>query len=129
MNGIEIEKKSPAAADRAEDRPETSPAVDIYDRGQELALYADMPGVNENDLEITLEKNVLTIYGRSQAAAAPEGYRARYGEYRIVDYRRAFTLSNEIDQEGIQANLKNGVLTLTLPKKPAQVRKIEVSAR
>jgi HSP20 family molecular chaperone IbpA len=85
-----------------------------------------MPGVDESSLDITLENNELTINGYVEPMQ-PEDYSLTYAEYREGDYVRSFRLSDEIDREGIEATLKNGVLCLNLPKvKEARTRKIEV---
>lgn len=102
------------------------PRADIYESGNQITVLADMPGVDENHVDITLEKNVLTIHGHVEPIN-PEGYTLAYAEFLIGDYHRAFTLSNEIDRELIDASVKNGVLKLTLPKsKEAAPRKITV---
>ncbi|MDQ3927618.1 MAG: Hsp20/alpha crystallin family protein [Chloroflexota bacterium] len=103
-----------------------TPAVDIYETNEAIVLVADMPGVDESSVDVTLEKNVLTIYGRVQPWQF-EGHTLRYAEYGIGDYQRSFTISNQIDWEHIQGSVSNGVLRLTLPKTgPAQTRKIEI---
>lgn len=105
------------------------PRTDIYESKDHLLLLADMPGVKEESVDITLEQNILTIHG---TITPPElsGYRLTYAEYGIGDYRRVFALSNEIDQREIQASLKNGVLHLILPKsKQAMPRKIEIKTQ
>lgn len=106
------------------------PSVDILSDADGIVIIADMPGVEENDLEITLEKDVLTIDGYvSSSLLAPEGYELAHAEYGIGDFHRSFTLSNEIDRDNIEAGLKNGVLTVHLPKAPqAQARKIAIKA-
>ena len=87
-----------------------------------------MPGVGEDTLDITLEKGVLTLNGAVEPEA-PEGYGLSYAEYRVGDYVRSFSLSNEINQGAIEATLKDGVLRLTLPKlTEAQTTKIAVKA-
>ncbi|SRR5579883_2255807 len=91
------------------------PKTDIYESKDHLLLLAEMPGVSQDNIDVTLEQNVLTIYGRVDAPEF-EGYSPAYTEYGIGDYRRVFALSNEIDREGIQASVKNGVLKLVLPK-------------
>ncbi len=102
------------------------PRADIYESADKIVVYADMPGVDEKSIDITLEKNVLTINGFVESTA-PAGYTLAYAEYNTGDYRRAFTLSNEIDREHIDATVTNGVLKLTLPKsKQATPRKITV---
>jgi HSP20 family molecular chaperone IbpA len=105
-----------------------TPAVDIVEKTNEILVTADMPGVDEKSVDITLEKNVLTIYGRVDAEI-PEKHRASYIEYGIGDYRRSFTLSEEVDRQRIEASVKNGVLKLVLPKaEAARTKKIEVKA-
>ena len=87
-----------------------------------------MPGVDEKSIDITLEKSVLTLLGRVEQETH-EGYCAAYVEYEAGDYERAFTLSDEIDRDRIEASVKNGVLRLTLPKaEPVKLRKINVKS-
>jgi HSP20 family protein len=103
-----------------------TPAVDIYETSEAIVLVADMPGVDESSVDVTLEKSVLTIYGRVQPWQF-EGHSLRYAEYGIGDYQRSFTISNQIDWEHIEGSVSNGVLRLTLPKTgPAQIRKIAI---
>jgi HSP20 family molecular chaperone IbpA len=103
------------------------PQVDIYTGDEGIVITADMPGVGEDDVDITLEKNVLMISGYV-SPLEPDGYELAHSEYGVGDYQRSFTLSDEIDQAGIEARLNNGVLVLTLPKAPeAKARKISVS--
>lgn len=102
------------------------PQVDIYTEEDGIVILADMPGVSDNDLDITLEKNVLTISGLV-SPAGPEGYELAHSEYGVGDFQRSFTLSQEIDQSRIEAHLNDGVLRLMLPKAPeAKARKISV---
>jgi HSP20 family protein len=115
-------------AERTRDRPAFVPRADIYETEEAIVVVADMPGVGEDSLDITLEKGVLTLNGIVEPEA-PEGYSLSYAEYRVGDYVRSFSLSNEINQEAIEATLKDGVLRLTLPKvTEAQTRKIAVKA-
>jgi HSP20 family molecular chaperone IbpA len=101
------------------------PRVDIYEQGEQTILLADMPGVDENSIEITLEKNILTIRGFVEEPMA--GYGLAYSEYGVGDYERTFALSNEVDRRGIEASMKDGVLRLVLPKaEEARARKIAV---
>ena len=117
-----------AEAERTRDRPAFVPRADIYETDEAIFVVADMPGVGEDSLDITLEKGVLTLNG-AVAPEAPEGYSLAYAEYRVGDYTRSFSLSNEIDQAAIEATLKDGVLRLTLPKlTEAQTKKIAVKA-
>lgn len=104
------------------------PKVDIYETRDSIVIIADMPGVGAADLEVTLEKNVLAIKG-TVSQPAPKGYSAVYAEYDAGEYRRNFTISNEVDREKIDAAIKNGILRLTLHKaEPLKARKITVQA-
>ncbi len=105
-----------------------TPAVDIFEQGETTVIMADMPGVAPDDVDVTLEHQVLTLRGKVKPYA-PEGYRALSSEYRVGDYIRVFTLSDEIDQDKIKAAFKNGVLRLELPRSPeTQPKKITVKA-
>jgi HSP20 family molecular chaperone IbpA len=105
-----------------------TPIADIVESEDKLILVADMPGVKHDGVDITLEQNVLTIYGHVEQPEFP-GYSLTYSEYGIGSYKRVFALSNEIDGDGIQASVKNGVLKLILPKSErAMPRKIAVQA-
>jgi HSP20 family molecular chaperone IbpA len=114
-------------AERTRDRPAFVPRSDIYETKEAIYVVADLPGVHEDAVEITVEKDVLTINGYVESVA-PEGYTLAYAEYRVGDYQRSFSLSNRIDQENIEATLKNGVLSLRLPKVSPTTRKITVRA-
>jgi HSP20 family molecular chaperone IbpA len=122
-----VEKAAPAAMEPTrEDRPVFVPAVDIYEREDAILVRCDMPGVDEKDLEITLEDNVLTLTGPQQTGV-PEGYENVTGEYQAGVYHRAFTIAQEIDQSRIKASMKHGVLDIQLPKsEETQPRRIEV---
>ncbi|MCB9078579.1 MAG: Hsp20/alpha crystallin family protein [Anaerolineaceae bacterium] len=104
------------------------PRADIYETEEALVVLADMPGVDQNSLDITLEKNVLSIRGRVEIQN-PDNYNLAYAEYEVGDYERNFTLSDGIDTDNISASIKNGVLQINLPKSgPAKARKINVLA-
>ena len=104
------------------------PAVDVFEDASGIMLLADMPGVPKDQLELKIEGDALLIEGGVQALA-PEGLEAVYAEVRVPRYRRSFTLSRELDTAGIKANLKDGLLTLRIPKQAhAQPRRIAVSA-
>lgn len=103
------------------------PRADIYETDDAIHVLCDMPGVDENSIDITLDNNILTINGYVHAQR-PEGYQLSYAEYRVGDYQRRFTLSDEIDRDGIEATLKDGVLRLRLPKAKPASRKIKVKS-
>ena len=116
-------------AERTRERPAFVPRADVYETGDTMVIVADMAGVDENSLDITLEDNVLTINGYVEPQP-PEGYSLAYAEYRVGDYVRAFTISDQIDRDGIEATVRDGVLRLYLPKaEEAKLRKIPVSTR
>jgi HSP20 family molecular chaperone IbpA len=122
------EPKRPEVMERSASRKVFTPRADIYETPEAIVVLADMPGVDDGSVEITVEKNILTIDGHVEPFR-PEGYRPAHTEYGIGDYHRAFTLSDEIAREGIHATMKGGVLRLTLPKAgPALARKIPVRA-
>lgn len=100
-----------------------SPATDIIETKDELQIYMDMPGVDKENVNVKLEKNVLGIEGKIY----PDTYNDLnpvYTEYNIGHFQRQFELSNDIDQEKIEAKIDNGVLTLILPKVPEQKPKL-----
>jgi len=102
------------------------PEVDIYEFPDHLELSADMPGVSEKDVKVTLENGVLTLEGRV-GATMYEGWSPLYTEYNVGNYFRQFSLHESIDAAGIKATMRNGVLELILPKvEAAKPRKIEV---
>lgn len=104
------------------------PKADIIESNDNIVVLADMPGVDQDSVDITLEKNVLTLQGFVHSNSIPN-HTLAYSEYGIGDYRRVFTLSNEIDRSGIEATVSNGVLRLTLPKsKDVLPKKIAVKA-
>ena len=104
------------------------PNVDILERPDELLVLADMPGVDENTVDIELEKNVLTITGRVENGHVKDAA-MMYSEYEIGDYERVFTLSDRIDRDKIVATVKNGVLRLELPKaEEVKPKKIAIKA-
>ncbi len=111
----------------AENRRVFIPSVDIIDNGEETVLYADMPGVDCDNVEITVEKNVLTLKGESQKMDY-SGYELVYSEYGVGDFERSFTLSETVDRDNISAAMKDGVLTVKLPKAAPKTRKISVAS-
>lgn len=105
-----------------------APTTDILETKDHVVLVADMPGVAPEDVDISLERRVLTIRGRA-SISKPGGYRCVHAEYGEGDYERAFTLSEEIDRDKIEAEHKNGVLTLRMPKaETAKTKRINVKA-
>ena len=125
---IQQHTQAPAEAERTRNRRVYSPDVDILEQKDAIVLLADMPGTDDKSVTITLDKNVLTLSGTVEPESF-KGYTLKYAEYGIGDYQRSFTLSNMINQDKIEASVKDGVLRLILPKaEAAKARKIEVRA-
>jgi HSP20 family protein len=102
------------------------PSTDIYETENALTVVVEMPGVEKDKIEINIEDNVLKIEGHIDFASYTE-MQPVYTEYNIGHYSRKFSLSSKIDQSKISADMKDGVLTLTLPKaEEAKPRKITI---
>lgn len=127
---IEVKQDDVLAAETTErirDRRVYVPRADIYETQEGLTLVMDVPGADEKSVDITLEKNVLTI-SAYPGAVKFEKYTLAYTEYGEGDYQRSFALSNEIDRGRIEAKVKNGVLTLHLPK-VAEIKPQKISIK
>jgi HSP20 family protein len=104
-----------------------SPRVDIWESNEELRLYADLPGVSPENLDIQFENRELRIHGRVGTRHADRHFLG--GEYGIGDFYRTFAIGESINAQAISAELQNGVLVLHLPKTEAvKPRKIEVKS-
>jgi HSP20 family molecular chaperone IbpA len=111
---------------RGREQPTMTPRVDVLEDAAGITLLADLPGVSREALEIHVEGDALTIEGQV-SAATPEAMEATYAEVRVPRYRRMFTLSRELDGSRIEAQLKDGVLRLRIPKQEhAQPRRVQV---
>lgn len=97
------------------------PSVDIYESDESLTLVADVPGSTADDVEIDLRDNLLTLTAR--ASRLDERWKPLYQEYRLGHYLRQFRLGQQIDQKRISAQIRDGVLTLTLPKAESAIPK------
>jgi len=123
----QVETKTPDTPARRETQT-LRPPVDILEDAAGITLMADMPGVDRERLQVHVDANTLQIEGDAQIEL-PEGAEALYADVRTTRYSRGFTLSSELEPDKIEARLKDGVLTLRIPKHPEQQpRKIEVRA-
>lgn len=114
--------------ERAEHRRTYLPPVDIIEKEKGVVLLMDLPGAEENSLNVTTENNVLTVQAVGKTPEIGD-HQTVMAEYETGAFERSFSLSNEIDQEKIVASLENGVLRLTLPKSgAAQPKRITVKA-
>jgi len=112
-------------ADR-QPRPYSAPRVDVHETRDAYVVTADLPGVSQNALDITVEKDQLLIEGRVERQPR-ENHRLRLAESTSAGYLRSFALPEGIDRDRITATVKNGVLNLSLPKSEAvRPRKITV---
>jgi HSP20 family protein len=103
------------------------PVTDIFETDQALTVILEMPGVDKDNVDVRVENNLLTIEGRVDFSKY-QGLQPLYTEYNIGDYARSFQLASMINQEGITADLRDGVVTLVLPKaEKAKPRKIKVN--
>ncbi|HMK50111.1 MAG TPA: Hsp20/alpha crystallin family protein [Thermodesulfovibrionales bacterium] len=120
------EAATPEKGEHTRSRRVYTPAVDIIERKDDIIVIADLPGADEKSVDITLEKNELSIYGKVEPEV-PEHHALHLAEYGIGDYKRVFSLTEEVDRDKIQATVRNGVLRIVLPKAEAvKTRKIAV---
>jgi HSP20 family protein len=103
------------------------PSISFAETAESLVLVAEMPGFSEKDIEIVIDQGTLTLRGKRQVRA-PEGYTAQRAERSSYEFTRSYALPCAIESERSQAALKDGVLTLTLPKAP-EVRPRQIPVR
>lgn len=125
----EVAKRESTDVQAAKAREESlalAPAVDIYENAQGITVQADMPGVSKDGLSIQADRNSLVIEGNA-VIDVPAAMEAIHADVQATRYRRSFALSGELDAERIEATLKDGVLTLRIPKRAEfRPRKVEV---
>ena len=122
----EVVKSNKKGIEKIGNNPTYLPAVDILEHKDRLVVIADMPGIEEESVNIDFEDGILNIKAKVQPMNT-DGYKALYTEYQTGDYQRSFSVPDEINVEKISAAVKHGVVTITLPKsdKP-QARKIPI---
>jgi len=127
-NELEVREKQELEGEATRPGPVFRPDVDILERRDGYLVYADLPGVDEQSVDVRLDGGTLTLEAR--LATLPEAnWNLVHEEYRFGSYRREFRISEEIDREGVSAKMRNGVLELLLPKSAAlQPRSIPVRA-
>jgi HSP20 family protein len=130
-NSMQVEKDELMGpeTEQTRDRRVFSPATDIYETDDEILLMVDLPGAKEDNVDITLEKDILSIDAIVEVDP-PEGFSLRYAEYAVGDYHRKFRLAKLVDPESITAIFQDGVLKLTLAKSSfSHTRKIAIQAK
>lgn len=123
----EIVKQDEKNVEKTHELYEATPAVDIYENDNEILLHADMPGVVKENISVDIDNGKLSISGVRRLET--EGA-ATYEEFSDVEYVRSFSIPQTIDVEKVEAELKNGVLKLHLPKsEAAKPRQIEIKTK
>lgn len=127
-NNEALQEKNEAGLEPAPSGKVFEPNVEIVETEEQIVILAEMPGVTENSVDITLDNHVLSIDGTVEVSQF-DGFNLAYAEYDAGSYRRSFTLSDRIDRDNIEATVSNGVLNLTLSKIALpEPKKIEVQA-
>lgn len=120
----EITKQEEKNIEKTKELYEATPAVDIYENEEEILVYADMPGVVKDDISVDINNGTLSISGVRKLSVNGS---ITYEEFSNVEYVRNFSVPQTIDVEKVEAELKNGVLRLHLPKsEAAKPRQIEI---
>jgi len=112
----EITKREETVPERSRPVPAVAPVVDIYENDNEILLHADMPGVVKEDITVNVDNGKLSISGVRKLATTGA---ANWEEFGDVEYQRAFSVPQTIDVAKVNAELKDGVLRLHLPKSEA----------
>ena len=119
---------TPERSTQPSDERTMIPRVDVFEDDAGITLLADLPGVPKDRLELKVDGDTLLIEG-AIATPTPQDLQSVYAEIRVPRYRRAFVLTRELDPAKIEANLRDGVLNLRIPKQEhAKPRRIEVRA-
>jgi len=127
QQGQESSRQDASRSVARRDAQAMTPRVDVLEDDSGITLVADMPGVSKESLEINVENDALVIEG-TISPATPQALEATYAEIRVPRYRRSFTLSRELDAGHIEAQLKDGVLKLRIPKhEQARPQRISVN--
>jgi HSP20 family protein len=134
-NAMQTASNSPAArgdggqqAQQQQQQRYVVPPVDVFETEAAITLLADLPGVRREQLQVRVDADNLVLEAVADTAA-PEQMEVVYGELQCPAYRRQFTLSRELDAARIEAQLRDGVLRLTIPKaEDARPRRIQVQA-
>ena len=109
---------------------EWTPSFDFYEKEGKYYLAAEVPGVGKDDISITLDKNVLTITGKKETKKEEEGANYYLKESTYGSFSRSLRLPGEVEEGKVEANFKDGILSLTLPqKKTSEAKQIKIEAK
>jgi len=124
MDGKDLTQKEQGTVESTRSLRQVTPLVDIYENDDEILLHAEMPGVTKDDITVNIDNGTLTLTGvRSMNS---EGV-ADWEEFGNVEYERAFSVPQTIDVNEVNAELKDGILALHLPKsEAAKPRQVEI---
>ena len=123
----DVAAQEPKAVQQNQTEQPIRPPVDIFEDSTGITVQADMPGVSKESLNVHIDNDTLSIEGKVELQM-PEGMEALFADVRSTQYQRSFSLSRELAGEKVEASLKDGVLTLRIPKREKyQPRKIEVN--
>jgi HSP20 family molecular chaperone IbpA len=126
---VQVQQKREVEKERGSTIPDRRylPVTDIFETDQALTMILEMPGVDKDSVDVRVENDILSIEGQVDLSKY-QGLGPLYIEYNVGNYARSFQLSSKIEQDGITAELKDGVMTLVLPKaEKAKPRRISVS--
>lgn len=122
FDAAESDGATPAAA-------QWTPRVDIKEEADRFVIYADLPGIDPQDIELQMDKGILSIKGERKSESATETERFSRVERRYGNFHRRFALPDSADADGIAATGNNGVLEISIPKKPeTAARRIQVGS-
>jgi HSP20 family molecular chaperone IbpA len=125
---VQTPSSSSRAPEAGAQQPHVVPPVDVFENDASITLLADLPGVTREQLQVRVDGDNLVLEATA-STVGPENMELVYGEAQIPTYRRQFTLSRELDASRIEAQLRDGVLRLTIPKaEEARPRRIQVQA-
>ncbi len=105
------------------------PAVDITETEAGYTIYADVPGANKENVNVTFENGIVTLKATAQSASEQKTEQQIHREFRRASYERAFRVSEDVDAEAINAEIANGVLKVNLPRKASAKKTITVAAK
>ena len=125
-NSVQTTSSRAPAREATQPQPHVVPPVDVYENENAITLLADLPGVTRENLQVRVDGEALVLEATA-TPGGPENLELVYGEAQVAAYRRQFTLSRELDVSRIEAQLRDGVLRLTIPKaEEAKPRRIQV---
>jgi HSP20 family protein len=126
---LQVQQKQEVEKAQESTRPMRAflPTTDIFETDEALTVVLEMPGVGRENIEISVENGVLTVEGKIDVSKY-EGLQPVYSEYNIGPFRRTFRISSRIDQDKIKAEMRDGVITLVLPKgEGAKPRRVDIT--